>query len=304
MSEKKQKNCWLILKKVARLFLKRPKAKEDWQKEFPDLKLRYLIRHSEKKFVVGIDELLDIDWQTSTDFDKETQADKSQRDQVYSEVVRLETMVGRKWPEDEQLQAKRMVGEALVQSFYGQKDESKRALERAERFIKQKSIEVSRCLILFTSMIFFAGVIIVGALLYIFRSTMGEVLGESMVLCLLSACMGGIGTFSVIVLRIRKLTVPSTSGPSHHRMEALGMMTTGCVAGFAVMLLIKSGLAFSAFANNGNFPFLVMVLAMGAGMSMRWVNLVIGQFDTVEEKPKSKEDVASSEALPKGDAND
>lgn len=143
-----------------------------------------------------------------------------------------------------------------------------------------------------------------GALIYIWRSAIGAAIGESMVLYLLSACMGGIGTFTAVVLRIRKLTIPSTSGPSHHRMEALGLMITGCVAGFAMALLIKSRLAFSAFANTENFPCVVMVLAMGAGMSMRWVNLIIGQFENAEEKQSEIRVDKSDNSNSKGENND
>lgn len=304
MTSYKKTNFCLLVKKVYRFFNGRPDAKDAWQKEFPDLKLIYLIRHYEKKFAVGIDKQLDLDWQTTTEFDKAELEGKAFRDYMYSEVVRLETMVGKKWPIDEQIQAKRMIGECLVQAFYGQEKESKEALSRANQYVRRKSVEVSRCLILATSLPYFGVVIITGLLLYIFRSQIGRLIGESMTFGLLCACMGGIGSFSAIVLRIRKLIIPSTASRWHHQIEALGMMTTGCIAGFTVMLLIKSGLAFSAYVDNEHFPYLVMVLAMGAGMSMRWVNLVIGQFDNVEEKPKPQADAASPKASPQGDTND
>jgi hypothetical protein len=293
------------MKKVYRFLHGRPNPLEAWEKEFPDLRGKELIFHSEHEYAVVIDKAIDIDWETKTAYDEKEIATAPLRARVCSEVARLETLVGKKWPTNDRKFAKRMIGECLVQAFRGQDKGATAALDRAEQFVTQKSFEVSRCLILGTSLILFTFLVSVGMLIYVFRDQIGAALGESMVLSLLSACMGGIGTFVAVILRIRKLAIPSTSGGRHHRMEAICMMTTGCVAGFVVMLLVRSGIAFSAYADNAHFPYLVMVLAMSAGMSMRWVRIVMGQFDKADDKTTTNDEKdASPTSLTQGGAGD
>ena len=261
---------------------KQEKTLEEWQEKFPALKDYYLVRYSKGLFAVVVDDGIDLDWETTDECDDACKKNSQyqERETIINEDLYLESMVGKNWPLIAKKQAKILLGTVLATAFNGEIPAAKSALEQAKIFIREKGVEISRYIVLRISLFCLALTVGAGGTLFVFHEYAEKHIGGSLVLCLLGACMGGIGTFIAITLRMRDLNIPSTSGSYLHYAESIAMMAVGYVAGFATVLLVKSGLAFASLASDERFPYVLMVLAMASGLSTRWIRLILNQLPT------------------------
>lgn len=244
----------------------------DYEKEFPDVHVKYLVLYVKGSFIVAIDHEFDLDWETTDAYDQSARGgDRKRNEMARNEMAKLEIRVGKNWPCGIVVQCKRMIGEGLARAYGGQNSESIAAFSQAERFIAEKTYEVSRYWTLLSAFLFTCGIEFVGVSLVIFRDSYISCFGGMLHSLLLAACLGSLGAFLSLLIRLGRAHVNSDAGLSLHIAEGGAKIAAGGICGFLMGLLIYSGVVLSSEQESARFPLLVLSLSMLSGMSERWI---------------------------------
>ena len=267
-----------IIRIMKRIFW-RPKPRQDYEKEFPCVAVRYLVFYDEGRFIVAVDSELDLDWETTTAYDSEANNDHATADTLNTAAL-LENRVGREWPRELIIKSKRLIGEAISRVLSGQHAHANVALKYADTFISQKSIEVSRYWTLRAGFLCCLGLASAGVCLVVNQGVCAALIGRTLHGLMLAGCLGGIGAFLAIVIRLGRNQVNSDAGLDLHVAEACAKLVAGFICGFLMALLIKAGFILTAFQTSQHFPLVILTFAMLAGMSARWVPSILSKVTT------------------------
>jgi hypothetical protein len=263
--------------------------------EFPDIAVEFPVFHDPGNFLVAIDNRLYLDWETTTSWDEAHPDDgvgAGERHACLNDAARLENLVGQEWPRGLVVNAKRMIGEGMARAFSGKCNEARGALKQAEVFIAQKSVQVSRYWTLRVGFLCFLVAISGCLFLAIHRDPVCRVLGHTLHLLILAGCLGGIGAFLALILRIGKHQIGSDAGLDLHVAEAGVRIVAGAICGFLMALLIKAGFLLTAFQSSERVPLAILTFALLAGVSTRWVPSMLSKVSAEVSgatTPKSKE---------------
>ena len=90
----------------------------DYEKKWPGLPIKYLILSTEE-FIVFLDNVYDLDWKTSNEFDKIKRSDEdlSKYNQAFNEIAYTESIPCDDLPTRTVINFKRQLGEAIVRVF-------------------------------------------------------------------------------------------------------------------------------------------------------------------------------------------
>jgi hypothetical protein len=267
--------------------LVRPRRpKQSYEIEFPEVDSKYLVLYDEGNFIIAVDTELDLDWETTDAFENKTSApDKQQIGSTRTTATRLEGKVGKLWPKAMRLHCKRMIGEAMARAYSLEHAESQKAIQHAEAFIRQKSIEVSRYWILLSCFVFACGILLIGAALTIDTETYAAILGKTFHLILQASCLGGIGAFLSVITRLGSFQINSEAGLALHFAEAGAKIAAGSICGFLMALLISAGIILPACSAATNSKLGLLALSMVAGMSARWVPNILAKVQAATDCP-------------------
>ena len=182
----------------------------------------------------------------------------------------------RKTPVD-LLSAVRLIGEGVAE-LLSTKDNTyaDAALDTAEKFISQRSREVSRGWYFGPFLGFFLVSTIALLLLYGWDSTLTK---ATLVACTIA---GGMGAFISRALASDSVPIAATAGRTLHWIEAVLRWCIGVTAGLAVWLLVSGNIAGSFLNGAGNGKmntFALVVIALLAGASERLLPSLIQTFD-------------------------
>jgi hypothetical protein len=91
----------------------------------------------------------------------------------------------------------------------------------------------------------------------------------------LSGVVGGVGALMSMVTRTSKIRINAQEGEAAHILDGVSRIVAGCIGGFFISLLVKSGLIFGGVIFNGKEQYLTLALALVAGSSERFVPSLI-----------------------------
>jgi hypothetical protein len=163
-------------------------------------------------------------------------------------------------------------------------------MDTADKFISQRSREVSRGWYFGPFLGFFLISIIVLLALYIFDPTLSKTA--------IFACMfaGGVGAFISRALAIDNTPIAATAGKTLHWIEAILRWCIGLTAGLVIWLLVTGNIA-ASFLNSSSpsNAFALVSIALLAGASERLLPSVIQSFDdSINKKDTSPQPRSSS----------
>lgn len=253
----------------------RKSTKEQHEIEFPEIKSKYLIYHSENKFVVVIDNEFDIDWKTHPDFDKEILNNikySTKINEILNSIAFIETKPIGDWPRKNLLSIKRFLGEALVCAFKLDFKNSEYLLTIANSYINDKSPEISRFWALKSSSLF----IMILLAIYIPLREFIETTNNGIVSYIEYILFGGLGSYFFTLIKLGNLKLRSDSGKWLHYINGISRIIIGMLSGLFMALLIESGILFS-FAINNHLA--ILVFAFISGYSESFVPNIISKIE-------------------------
>src|ERR1700683_1413572 len=150
-----------------------PEELRDVEKNWPNIHPKYLIRSS-KEFIVWIDNELDIDWQSSDEYDEKGHEDAHEHNLILNKAAALETTPCDALAVGTRIHFKRLIGEAITRSFDHDYPSASEMLEAARAYILARSQETSRFWYLSAAFGMVVPFVVVGGCLWWWRDPLIE----------------------------------------------------------------------------------------------------------------------------------
>lgn len=242
------------------------------------LKLKFLIIDTEE-FIVFIDHNNDIDWITSKEYDAKGHCSLKKHHKVLNLVALLECKPIVQLSENDMINFKRLIGEALARSLKHDYKKAFSILVHAEKFLIDRGSELSRKWYLKRAGLTTFIVSIVGVILWIFRELSVFVLGETVFLISLSMVSGAIGALLSIIFRMGNESIDCLAGKDLHELESMYRIIAGMLSAFLASLLLKSEIFLSIISKTNNISLFMIAIGFVAGMSERYAPSILAKLE-------------------------
>jgi hypothetical protein len=188
--------------------------------------------------------------------------------------------------EEDRLSAIRLIGEGVFELFSTQDPAyATAALDTADKFISQRSREVSRGWYFGPFLGFFVVSMIALLLLYFLDPTLSK---TAIFACIFA---GGIGAFVSRALDTNNTPIAATAGKTLHWIEAILRWCIGLIAGLVIWFLVTGNIAASFLNTSGaQNTFALVSIALLAGASERLLPSLLRSFDdSIDKKDQSQQ---------------
>lgn len=253
-----------------------------YQKEFPDVTLRHLVRHSEGQFVIGVaeDDDLNLDWETTKAYD----ADHAQRpaeelarhNQLINEAAFVECTPC-PHPFSVRLTFKRLVGEGIARTLAHDYDSASQALDHARQYIDARNHEQSRIWYLSASSIAAFVFFCIGTVAWLARSNIINWTGSSMFVLAMASIAGALGAQLSIAMRLGKLDLDCAAGKYLHYVEGISRIVAGMLSGLLAAIAVKLGILVPLVSHADTLPLAIVFAGYVAGAAERWAPSIVAQ---------------------------
>ena len=262
--------------------------------------VRYLVYESTDSnngsFKVFIDKDLDLDWncddKIAASLDVEPLKTASRK--ILNAVAACEPLV-QNWPDDLKLTSKRLLGEAIACAVGGNPAAGQEAFQNAEKYIKAKSLQVSRYWTLQGCLVMGGAAMVLGLLDIGWRPTVTHWLGTMAYLLTLCFWAGSVGALLFFLLRFGNHSgIDSSAERQLHYFEACARIVGGGIAGVLVGSMVKLGLVLPYFNESGMLTLAMCVAAMIAGASERMAAGIVTRVENHENNQKKGPDATNA----------
>lgn len=242
------------------------------------LDLKYLIIETDE-FVVFIDNNNYLDWITTKEYDAEGPQSSEKHHETLNIVALLECKPIVALSENDIVNFKRLLGEALARSLKHDYKKASSILVHAENFLIDRGKEVSRKWYLnragLTSLIIFT----IGVILWVFRAISVKVLGESAFVITLSMVSGGLGALLSIIFRLGNESTDCLAGKELHELESMYRIVAGMLSALLSSLLVLSEMFLPVFSKMSHVDLSMIAIGFIAGMSERFAPSILSKLE-------------------------
>lgn len=256
--------------------------------KWPGIDNSYLIFESDD-FIVYLDSVLAIEWQTSDDYDKIGPKDSKKNNDILGRAATLECVPNEHHNRDVRIAFKRMVGEGIARSLDNDYESADNILKQARSYITDRNVEAARLWQLSTACLLGLTIGIVGLIFWTYRAGLIRAWGELVFFLVCSAGAGALGAILSMIFRMGN-NFPTSEAPRRlHILEATARVLAGCLSGLLVAGSVNMGLILATFGDAGHLHVTMLVAAMASGASERWAPSLITQLSgSTGEKQLSK----------------
>ena len=237
-----------------------------------------------KRYIVFIKEDGDVDWETTTDYDKEATTtsgyDRDKLNSVLNDAALVETTPSDGLSQVAKLQFKRLVGEAIARGLDHDYDGAKSIISSAGQFIRARTRRNFSILVSIGKLrhgrhahisrhyrLDFPSVRV-----FTFLTPIGMWLA-------LSGVAGAIGALLSVIWRSGDLKFSPSSGEQQHYLEASCRILAGALSGFLAAIAIKAEIILTAFTHGQNLHSIMILAGLAAGSSERLIGSIISKFE-------------------------
>jgi hypothetical protein len=268
---------------------KRSTYTEYWRDRIEDFDSIYLIRSAEH-YVIWIDNDGDIDWMTTNEYDERGAEDRQKHNAILSNGAVLECAPCHGLTGEAKRHFKRLVGEALAYNFEDDYQTAQQMLNEARAYIRARSEETSRRWYVSASTIMTAIMIVLGLMIWIWRTPITTELTANFVWISIAAVAGSCGALLSVIWRSGQLKVDSSAGEALHYVEGASRVWAGALSGVLVMLAVKSEFILAPLTRSGNTLTVMMLAAFVAGAGERLATSIISTFESTHLPPTKRRD--------------
>lgn len=276
--------AWMTLFRRARPPRPKPRLEgvlKKWQHVLPELE--YLV-HATGDYIVFLDRELDVDWETTLEYDGMGHPDETLFNRVRNQVALLESTPCAEIPRDMKEQFKRLVAEGMDRALAHDYPGAESILQVASEYIIGRSHETSRCWYLTASTVMTVPFIVIGASLWICRAMVITVIGETPFWLAIATVAGTLGALLSVIGRTGKLQFDCSSGRWLHYLEGSSRVWAGALSGLFVGLAVRSGLVLTALTRGGRVPAIMILAAMASGAGERLANSIIADLGSTKSE--------------------
>lgn len=267
---------------------------KDYEKTWPGLPIKHLIFSCEE-FIVFIDNQNDIDWKASDAYELKEAAlpkeDRTKSNKIINLAASIESIPSEDLEEKVILNFKRQIGEALVRNFYFDFISANHMLQLAKNYMIDRNSDKSRYLYLKASGLVTTIVFAVLALNWLLRIQIRELLGDNAFILFLCFCIGALGAFLSIILRMGNTNLDYNASKKLHYMEGSMKVIAGMISALLIGLCIKAGILLPVFNKVESTNIAMLIGGLIAGSSERLAPSIIKK---VESSKDNKNEAKSS----------
>lgn len=257
-------------------------ARGDYPEQWSHHPIGFLIRAT-KDYVVHIDKSGRLDWETTTEFDKEIAKRPDEHRQSLSnvkcEICLAEAAPLQGYSNEIKHHFLKLLGEALVHWIEGDADIARKMVQGALAYLRERNEETSRHWYLSAGINSASLFCAVGILTWLVRRDAIDFLGPNGFMLLLAACCGAVGAMLSIIVRSGNLKFSASAGRALHYLEASSRISAGAISGVIVFLAVKSELVLSAFLHGPGGSMVLFLAPLAAGAGERLATSIISKFD-------------------------
>jgi len=261
--------------------------KEDYEKEWSGLHIKYLITFLSGSYIIFIDNENDLDWRIK-DWNIYSKEQKININKIKNEVDLLETLPLDKLDDRTIMNFKRQLGEILSRIFDNDYENAIKMLDYAKDYIQKRNLEQSRSLFVISAGIITIISVSIFSLLFMFKNFMMNLLGTSIFFITVSTLIGSLGAFFSILLRIEKTLPDYNATKKLHYLEGITRVITGMISSFFIVLCIQSELLLPIFTKIESTNIAMILAGFIAGTSERLapsiINSLTNKIDTTLKK--------------------
>ncbi len=259
----------------------------NYAEKWDGMKVKYLVLEDDDKFIVCIDEDVDVDWMTGAGFPGHK--DQKAFNDVLNRMALLESQPTHDLDAKIRLSFKRMLGEAVARGLTGDYANAGKILDKAQAFVSARKEELARSWYLATGAFVTAAVLAVGLGSWLGRDSIRQAVGDIVFWLTISAVAGAAGAFLSIIMRMGKAAVDSSAGKTLHQLECLSRIVAGMLSAVLVGLAVYAEVIFPIFRKSANpYAFLVFVSVV-AGASERLAPSLIETFEKQGLRTRGKQ---------------
>ena len=259
--------------------------KQNYEIEWKNLPIEYLIVSNSGKYVVFLDKDCDLDWETTDEYDNVVSEEQKKKFNIIkNEVDRLESIPLEHLDEKIRINYKRQLGEALVRAFDFDYENAHKMLEHAEAFICKRNVEESRVMFMQSSGIATAIALIAIAVLWLFKDFFSQLLGVTVFYLSISFFAGAVGAFLSVIMRLGKFKPDYNASKRLHYFEGVCKILAGMISALIVALCIKSAILLPVFTQIESTYIAMILGGLVAGASERFVPSIISKLDNTTNK--------------------
>ena len=241
---------------------------EDWK--------RPTANEKDDSFIVFIDPELDLDWINQGELTSDGQ-------KAFAIANSIDARRCKHLPREQILELKRLVGHAMANAIIGQIEASHKLSTEAAQFLKDRTVERSRCWTLTAAHLLIV-LFSVAILSYYEESHINP---STIPVFLPIAIEGGaIGAYLSLVQRTGRGEWDAAAGKFLHCIEVFTKLFAGCVLGATSFFLARSALApppVKEFASEINS---VLVFGIAAGLCERLIPKMISNYSQLTNQQK------------------
>ena len=246
--------------------------------KWPTMTVEHLILKT-NDFIVGLDPDLDVDWETSDEYDRQGHKDPARYNDILNRAAYLECIPNEQHKRSIRLNFKRMVGEGVARALKHDYRAAEDILATAKIYITSRNVEMARFWQLYTgcSVGLLAGM--AGLFMWSWRREWILSLGQVGFYVALACIAGALGAVLSMIFRMGK-SFPSSEAPwLLHVMEAVSRVFAGSLSGFLIASAIASGLILPLIEEPRNLHLAMLIAATTAGASERWAPSLIARLE-------------------------
>jgi hypothetical protein len=243
---------------------------ENWS-HIKYLHLVYLAEH----YIVFIDNDVDVDWETSLDYDKKGPKDGRKHLGILNEATSLEVTPCDGLRPDMRLQFKRLIGRAIACSLEHDYDGAQKMLRTAGTYISARCQETSRLWYLSSSFGTAAPVLLVGVTIWVWRDVVTRLVGTTALWLALAAVAGSAGALLSVIWRSGKLHFDASAGWKLHYLEGGSRICAGALSGVLVALAVQTEMILAPLTRGEKRVAFILIAAFAAGAGERLATSII-----------------------------
>lgn len=255
---------------------------QEYKSRWPNVDVTYLVISTED-YIVCLDDDLDVDWETSAEYDKNGHDDEVAFNKILNNVALFESRPQHHLKNENKKSFRRMLGESVARALAHDYKSAASILDQAQDFLLDRSREKSREWYLTTCAVSTVIVCLVTSILFLFREEISLSFGIKNLDLLVSIIGGTVGAFMSITLRLGKSSVEADSGFYLHVLESISRTAAGSIGGFLSGVLIKLGIVMPAFNTQNSTLLTLFAIGFVAGASERFIPSFISKIEKEEK---------------------
>lgn len=237
-------------------------------------------------FIVFLDGSLDVDWLTADRYVEPDPAEMQRRNHILNLAAGLECVPNTHHSWDVRINFKRMVGEGVARALDRDYESATTMLDQSRVYIEDRNVEKARLWQLSTSCITGGTVVILGIILWLYRTSLIEALSGPVYFLVLAGGAGALGAVLSMIFRMGSSFPTSEAPKSLHLLEAISRVFAGLLSGLLITAAIRSGLVLPILSRSDQVQTALLVAAMVSGASERWAPSLIAQIEKSSNETK------------------